>query len=233
MPIYLPWINDLKFQKLSNRAYDLTFPDPKDKKFIRDDIEQDIPRRYAVYSLAKQALNIDGHFLELGVHHGTNIVLLADICDEVNHTSDRKAIYAVDSFEGLSAPKDKDLSVEGFMEWKKHSLKVDEEVPSRLRSLTRSYLGGVHVVKGWIPDVLSTLKIEKLSFVIVDVDLYEPTKACIEYAYPLLSVGGIMFFDDYAIRGIPGAKLAVDEFLEDKRETLLTLFDGYTFIIKI
>ena len=73
----------------------------------------------------------------------------------------------------------------------------------------------VELYPGWIPDRFADLAPSKLGFVSIDVDLYEPTRDCIGFFYPRLVDRGIMYFDDYGYRDFPGAKWAVDEYLQE------------------
>ena len=54
----------------------------------------------------------------------------------------------------------------------------------------------------------------KLSLLHIDVDLFEPTKACLECFYTHAVRGGIVILDDYG--AFPGANKAIDEFFHDK-----------------
>ncbi len=54
----------------------------------------------------------------------------------------------------------------------------------------------------------------KLSLLHIDVDLFEPTKACLECFYTHVVRGGIVILDDYG--AFPGANKAIDGFLHGK-----------------
>jgi O-methyltransferase len=73
----------------------------------------------------------------------------------------------------------------------------------------------------------------QLALVNLDVDLYAPTKAGLEYFYPLLSPGGVIIIHDYNYKW-PGIKKAVDEFVSAIPETLVMVPDmeGSVMIIK-
>jgi O-methyltransferase len=64
----------------------------------------------------------------------------------------------------------------------------------------------------------------KLALVNLDADLYAPTKAGLEYFYPLLSPGGVIIIHDYNFKW-PGIKKAVDEFVSTVPETLVLVPD--------
>jgi len=68
----------------------------------------------------------------------------------------------------------------------------------------------------------------------LDADLYNPTKAGLEYFYPRLSPGGVIFIHDYTHKW-PGIKRATDEFISKIPETLVHVpdMDGTVMIVKI
>ena len=73
---------------------------------------------------------------------------------------------------------------------------------------------GVTIHKGWIPDVLSELPETAWSFVHIDVDLFEPTKACLEYFLPRLAPGGVIVNDDFGSPLFPGGQRSWHEVME-------------------
>ena len=73
----------------------------------------------------------------------------------------------------------------------------------------------------------------QLALVNLDADLYDPTKAGLEYFYPLVSPGGVIIIHDYNFKW-PGIKKAVDEFVSTIPETLVMVPDmeGSVMILK-
>lgn len=74
---------------------------------------------------------------------------------------------------------------------------------------------------------LRTANRELFALVNLDVDLYAPTKAGLEYFYPRLSPGGVIFIHDYNYKW-PGIINAVDEFVATIPETLILVPDMET-----
>jgi hypothetical protein len=70
------------------------------------------------------------------------------------------------------------------------------------------------VRKGAFADVAPELSHSTYGFVHLDVDLYQPTKAGLEYFGPRMAVGGVIVLDDYGARKCPGIHRAAEEFLE-------------------
>ena len=86
--------------------------------------------------------------------------------------------------------------------------------------------------QGWIPKSFNGLEDSKFSFVHIDLDLYESIKNTLSFIYPRLLKGGVLVFDDYGFASCPGAKKAVDEFVNQVGESLLVLSTGQAIIIK-
>ncbi len=65
--------------------------------------------------------------------------------------------------------------------------------------------------QGYFPDTTTGLEKESFALVNMDADLYNPTKAGLEFFYPRLSLGGVIIIHDYN-PDWPGIMQAVDEF---------------------
>jgi Macrocin-O-methyltransferase (TylF) len=70
----------------------------------------------------------------------------------------------------------------------------------------------------------------RFALVHIDVDLYEPTRAALEFFHPRLSPGAVMICDDYGFASCPGARKAVDEYLADKADVAIELPSGQALI---
>jgi O-methyltransferase len=180
----------------------------------------DSGRRWMVYQLLRATRDVPGDTAECGVFHGAMSYM---ICAFAEQEGLARAHHAFDSFEGLSEPS----ALDG-RHWRKRDLNVDlASVQQRLARFSR-----VHYHKGWIPERFSDVDALSFSFVHVDVDLYEPTRDSIAFFYPRLSAGGILVCDDYGFAVCPGATKAIDDYLSDKPEKMLSLSDGGGFFIK-
>jgi O-methyltransferase len=79
---------------------------------------------------------------------------------------------------------------------------------------------------GYVPDTLAGLEDERFAFVLLDLDLLEPTRASLEFFYPRLSPGAYLVMHDYNNAESDWAcKRAMDDFLRDKPERLIELGD--------
>jgi len=92
----------------------------------------------------------------------------------------------------------------------------EELVETRLRAVSfPSDRYSIH--KGFVDEVI--LKDEnlpvKVSFAYVDFDFYEPIKTTLDFLHSVTSNGSIVIVDDYD-HFSTGARLSVDEFIEEK-----------------
>jgi hypothetical protein len=87
----------------------------------------------------------------------------------------------------------------------------------------------IHYHPGWIPSTFYDLPERNYRFVHVDVDLYEPTYACLEYFYPRLHEGGIIISDDF---NWTGARQAIKEFSEKYAISYTVTGHGQAYFIK-
>ena len=79
---------------------------------------------------------------------------------------------------------------------------------------------------GYVPDTLAGLEDERFAFVLLDLDLYEPTIASLEFFYPRLAPGGYLVMHDYNNPESDWAcKRAFDSFLADRPERVIELGD--------
>jgi hypothetical protein len=174
-------------------------------------------RKFFLRELLGLASQVPGDTAEAGVYRGASSWL---ICDTLRDAG--KKHYAFDSFEGLSDPKPVDGSY-----WHAGDMLSAE---SEARTLLEPF--GAVVCKGWIPDVFDQADVGPLSFAHIDVDLYEPTLASMEFFYPRLVPGGVLLSDDYGLTTCPGATRAMDEYMNDRPEPILHSPTGQGVIIK-
>jgi O-methyltransferase len=181
-----------------------------------DPTERSIDRKFFLRELLKLVDHLDGDTAEAGVYEGGSSWL---ICQA---RGARSTHWGFDSFEGLSAPSERDGSF-----WTAGDLASSED---SARALLEP-LGAI-VLKGWIPGVFAEASIERLVFAHVDVDIHDPTLASFEYFYDLLVPGGVLVCDDYGFTPCPGAKDAVDGFMAGRPENVMHSPTGQAIVIK-
>lgn len=178
-------------------------------------------RRWMLYQLLRLTEAVPGDTAECGVFRGASSYLICKA--NQSRTDFQRWHFIFDSFEGLSPPRHHDGS-----HWREGDFAVGADTVRR--NLAEFQLVSLH--PGWIPARFGDVADRRFSFVHVDVDLEQPTRDSIAFFYPRLEVGGILLCDDYGCTTCPGATLAVDDFLADKPEKMLSLCCGGGFLVK-
>jgi O-methyltransferase len=142
--------------------------------------------------------NIPGAIVEIGVYKGGSLETIASV-------ETKKPIYGLDTFSGLAEKTEGvDLHKVGWFNDTSFEAVKKDLMPYK----------NVTVMKGTFPSDFYSFDPGRISLCHVDVDMYESTKKCMDWAAAKMPVGGIIICDDYSCFDTPGAKLAVHEFLE-------------------
>lgn len=163
-------------------------------------------------------LAVPGARVECGVYRGAAALLLCHAWRSRQPDFKGKDFYLIDSFSGTSANAEQDLipvradggatRMEAFFPPGKTDITADQ-VRGHFRDFPE-----VSLCAGWIPDAFKMLPEREWAFVHLDLTLYEPTTASLQYFYPRLSKGGIMICDGSIF--CPGAEKAWEEFCEQQ-----------------
>ena len=175
-------------------------------------------RFYTLYQVVLNVLRrrLVGAVAECGCWLGHSTHLMAGLLADRAWSG---RLWVFDSFEGLSEATEKDRTQRGDTEVAtsvRKELKHSSNLRSVQRALARFPFVSLH--KGWIPEVFGTALIpreQKFALVHIDVDLYQPTIDSLRFFYPRMADGGVIVVDDYGSTTFPGAKAAVDEFMEE------------------
>lgn len=169
---------------------------------------------YNIYAAVERSIKVPGDIAELGVFRGGSARLICEV-------KGKRDLHLFDTFAGLPKPGefDPDFREGGFAS----SL---EDVKKYLAPQT-----GVHFHPGFFPDSAVGLEALRFSFVHLDVDLCESTRAGLEWFYPRLNPGGLLISHDYA--NAEGVRRAFESFLADKPECLIELSGTQAAFTKI
>lgn len=156
-----------------------------------------------IIKLAKEALKLEGDFVEMGCYKGDTSLLLAEVLKGAS-----KKLWIYDSFEGLPEKKDEDKSVLGVL-FKEGELAVTKrEVKERF---LRAGLSVPIIKKGWFSELKEDDLPERIAFAFLDGDFYESISDSLKLVMPKMIKGGILVVHDYSNPALPGVKKAVDE----------------------
>ncbi len=97
----------------------------------------------------------------------------------------------------------------------------------------RAVLGDAVYRKGFFPESIHEEDFdERFAFVSLDCDLHDPMLAGLEFFYPRLNKGGMIFCHDYSSGSWEGCTRAINKFAEDNNINIVLLPDiGGTAII--
>ena len=147
-----------------------------------------------------------GHAAELGVYRGGVSYLIAN-------TLLNKQVHMFDTWEGL--PPTADYTNEYHKPGEFGDI-VNRGALDDLATYKRVHFHE-GIFPGSVPPILDTAK---FCFVHLDADLYDSTKAGLEFFYPKMVKGGIIVTDDYLWPHCPGCATALHEFLWGKPEQI-------------
>jgi O-methyltransferase len=182
--------------------------------------------RAAALELAARELEergVPGAAAEVGVFQG-------DFAQLINHHLPSRTLYLFDTFEGFD-PDDVAEEAEQGTSDIPHAF---EHTSAELALSKLEHPERAVVKKGWFPGSAADLSGERFCFVSLDVDLYRPMAAALEWFYPRLSSGGYLFVHDYNNDQYRGVKKALRQFADasDMTYTLLPDAGGTAVVAK-
>ena len=130
------------------------------------------------------------------------------------HYSHLKKIYAFDVFKLIKLKKN-NLDSERYNQFLVDSKNYQPSFQNIKKNLIKkNFFSNLKLVKGDVIQTLNKQKIKKISFVILDLDLYEPTLFVLNNIWDKMSKNGLIFLDNYKV--FKGETKAVDEFVKKK-----------------
>lgn len=178
----------------------------------------------ASYDLARMAIQngIPGDFVECGVYHGAQCAAMAMAIMESKQEIERKQrfndygqhlppplrrVHLFDSFAGVPEPGPHDR------QWKDAGHPVGQSAATLGEVQANMAEWGIEptLLMYWPGDFAMAMPFASFSWhdkpkcsiaiLRIDCDLYESTKLCLEHLYPLVSKGGWVIADDFALDG--------------------------------
>lgn len=188
---------------------------------------------------AEKMKDIEGDFVECGVAAGAQILAMAS-------AAPNKIIHAFDSFEGIPLPSNKDDQMPGIKFLTKEEQKllpkpgkqILESSGATVVSL-ESFMENISILehpenviihKGWFENTVNDAKIEKISILRLDGDLYNSTLVCLQALFPKVIKGGIVIIDDWELIGCKTA--CKDYFKKIKYEPNYINISNIVYFIK-
>ncbi len=176
-----------------------------------------------IQHVISKARDVEGDIVECGVGFGHSLMCLY----YSNYKTQKRRIWAFDSFEGFPEPTSEDQSVRNPKkgEWKVITPDDLNDIFFRRCGMPNfEEQGKFKVVKGFFDQTLPQSQIGSIAILHLDVDLYSSYKTCLENLYSKVAKGGLILFDEYKQKDtqkvFPGAAKAIDEFFTDKPEKI-------------
>jgi O-methyltransferase len=168
---------------------------------------------------------LPGDFVECGVNTG---ILSLTICNYLNFNALGKSFYLFDTFSGIpleqmSAAERPDKSAFNA----RHYVECFETAQRNFSPFPTARL-----VRGKVPETLTSVEIDKVCYLSIDMNIAYPERKAIEHFWPKLSAGAFVVLDDYGFYGYEEQMAAMDQFAESVGVKILALPTGQGLIIK-
>jgi hypothetical protein len=174
---------------------------------------------------AWHAKQLRGDFVECGVNTG---ILSLAACTFIDFNSLDKHFYLFDTFRGI--PEEQMLASEKASRIA-HNANYYEECFELAKANFAAFPRAV-LVRGVVPETLSTVPIDRVCYLHLDMNIAYPEVAAIEYFWPKLVTGATVVLDDYGFVGYEEQKRAMDAFAAANGVRIATLPTGQGLLIK-
>lgn len=206
---YAPWQTDVEFQRISRATRRHTLVD--------------VWRRYELWSLVGELVDVPGSILEVGVWRGGTGALLATRASELGITD---PVFLCDTWRGVV----KTTEVDTYYRDGKHDDASVDVVAALMRDLG---LTNVELLEGTFPDETGEQVADRrFRLCHCDVDVYESARGVLDWVWPRLSAGGVVVFDDYGFPACPGVAQLVDEQRQLPDRLFLHNVNGHGVLVK-
>jgi hypothetical protein len=184
-------------------------------------------RLHVVLYLASRGLKLEGDFVECGVWRG---FLAAAIARYTNWDTVPKTFYLFDTFEGLAEDRltaEERANTEKITHLNKHFADSFGAAQANFAAYPN-----IKLVKGFVPDTLTTVEIEKVAYLSLDMNNVSPEIAAAEYFWDRMVPSAPIILDDYGFVSYEAQKRAFDDFARRKGVEVLHLPTGQGLILK-
>ena len=175
----------------------------------------------------KKIINIQGVIADFGCRYGQNISIFSGLREIYEPYNRLRKIYGFDSFVGFPETDKNDganlsqgdYSVPPFY---KEELARTLECLRGFSSIPHLEITDLHegdVIKT-LPRLLNRYPSTMFALCYFDLDIYKPTKVCLEHVYKRMPKGGVIAFDELNDQDVPGETVAFFEVLGDENITV-------------
>jgi macrocin-O-methyltransferase TylF-like protien len=170
--------------------------------------------------LFKMVMDIPGAIVECGVYRGNALMLYLQLSIALEPYAINRSIYGFDTFEGFASISDehdpKDINSEMFSDTNFEVLQSAIEINDIVRPVSK--IPRCELIKGditkTVPEFVRENPDQIVAMLILDTDLYEPTKVALESFLPSMPKGGIVVLDEVCYRNFAGETSALKDVLD-------------------
>ena len=180
-------------------------------------------RMWLLTQIAHHCSGLEGDFAEFGVYRAGCAFMIF----RSGGLPASKRFFLFDTFAGVPSEKLNASEVEAGLAGAHADTSV-EYVRQRLAPWDKQLV----VVPGDVHATLNEIQIDRLAFVHMDLNAADPTRVALEYAYPRLSRGAMVLFDDYGWTGLEAQRAVIDAFVDAAADTLIALPTGQALLVR-
>lgn len=200
-------------------------PIPKDQMLNNPGLfasRQVLSRLLMLNGMYQKIVNLHGIICEFGVQWGNTLALFESFRGMYEPYNYLRKIVGFDTFEGFARLHEKDGNSRILKKGAYSTTKNYDEYLSKILEYHESESPISHVKKFELVKGDATITIKQylkdnpetiIALAYFDLDLYEPTKACLEAILPHLTKGAVIGFDELNFPPFPGETLAFNEVL--------------------
>jgi hypothetical protein len=177
-------------------------------------------RMLFMHNLYRRILGTHGVIMEFGVRWGQNLALFTTLRNLYEPHNQTRKVIGFDTFSGFPsvAPQDGDspsAQVGAYTVTPGYEDYLGKILSAHERLGPRGHIKKHELVKGDVTETLSAYLEEHpetiISLAYFDLDLYEPTRKCLELIRPHLAKNSIVGFDELVSEEFPGETQALKE----------------------
>ena len=192
-----------------------------DKNALRRQEQTLLLRINTMIWAVKQALSVEGDFVECGVFRAFCASVVVDYLDF--EKLDRQ-FYLYDTFEGIPPEFDSESH--------DHPVLREEGLYDTVLKRFEKY-ENVHVVKGLVPYSFETKSPEKIAFMHIDMNSSKSEIAALDALFDRVAKGGVVLFDDFGWTGYEAQQVAEQRWMEERGQNILELPSGQALVVKV
>lgn len=182
-------------------------------------------RVYTALWAAEHAMQLPGDFVECGVNTG---ILSRAICEYLDFGASSKQFYLFDTFKGIpehqASPAEREFA-------RSKNARIYRECYDDVKRIFAPF-PNVRLVRGTVPETLASVRIDRVSYLSIDMNLVFPEIAALEHFWDRLVPGAVVVLDDYGFAGHGPQHDAVDAFAAHRGVPVYTSPTGQGLILR-